>query len=544
MKHIHFSTLLCGLAMLLPSQPGMAATSPALAMTEAGQIQGLASDDGARTYLGVLFAAPPVGELRWKAPAPVSPWLGVRTATQPGAPCTQDATLPPAGMPGSSEDCLYLNVYVPPSVSVAAAIPVMVYVHGGIFIMGAGSQYDGSELAKAAQAIVVTVNYRLGAFGMLAHPALLAENPAGNLALQDQQAALRWVQRNIASLGGDPSRVTLFGQSAGGASVCHQLTSPAAKGLFQRAILQSGPCTSGTLKLADAQAMGQAFAERLGCPQGAGQLACMRSKPADAVLRAAPSVDFANLPSLMAFNPYVDGVVVPAAPKDLIRSGDFHRMPVLLGSNKDEARIFFALANDIGRGAPMSEKAYAELLKSLAGSDFAASLMTSFYSSKRQGSPNLAASALVTDVMYACDAQRTARLLSGKTPTYVYEFQEQNIPPLIADPFMAWGAYHGAELPMLFMTRIQTTPPSPDPRDVASDAQRHLAAQMASYWGRFAATGNPNGNGAVPWPRFDMLSNAVQQLTTPAITTNHLGRIYSRHQCLLWDTMSALGLSM
>ncbi len=537
-----------GLALLLGLPCGQVQAGLSLVATDAGLIEGRLAEDGTQAYLGVPFAAPPVGDLRWKAPQAPLPWQGVRPAHQPGAACLQDASLPLAGMPDSSEDCLYLNVHVPDAVKPAAGqaggLPVMVFLHPGVFVMGAGSQYDGGELAKAAKAIVVTVNYRLGMLGSLALPALQAEAQAGNLALQDQQAALRWVQRNIAGFGGDAARVTLFGESAGGASICHQLTSPGAKGLFQRAIIQSGPCTSGTLKLADAQALGQAFADKLGCPAGPAQMNCLRSKPAGDLLRAQPMMDFADLSSLLAFNPYIDGVIVPAPPKELIRSGAFHRMPVMMGSNKDEARLFVAMANDIAQGAPLTEAAFAALVKSLAGSDFAASIMTSFYSSKRQGSPNLAASALITDVMYACDAQRTARMLSGKTPTYAYEFQHQDVPPLYPDPFMAWGAYHGAELPVLFMSRIQTSPPSPDPRDAFNSAQRRLAAQMAGYWGRFAATGDPNGGDGVRWPRFDALSVPTQQLTTTAITTDYLGGVYGRHQCLLWDTVAALGMGM
>lgn len=524
----------------------MAAPAPALSgqvRLDAGLVQGTASASGA-AYLGLPFAAPPVGALRWKAPAPVTPWQGTRPATQAGHACKQDGTLPPAGVPDSDEDCLYLNVYVPPQATDTSKLPVMVWIHGGAFLNGAGSQYNGSELAKVADAVVVTVNYRLGIFGFMALDALSAEAPAGNQGLQDQQAALRWVQRNIAGFGGDTSRVTIFGESAGGASVCQQVMSPGAAGLFHRAIIQSGPCTYGTATREEAVAKGNAVAQKLGCAPGAGQLACLRSKSADEVFSVAPTIDFDDLRSLKALTPWVDGVVLPAQPKQLLKQGKFNRVPVMIGSNQNEGRLFIALAFDMHRGAPLTEAGYQALVKGIAGNDFAASLVTLDYSSKRLGSPNLAAAALVTDSTFSCGTQYTARGFAAHVPTYAYEFQEQNVPQLAADPFMPWGAYHAAELPFLFMSSISTTPASPDPREVATPEQLSLSVQMVGYWGRFAATGNPNGWNAPEWPRFGGLTAATQLLKTPRITTDKLGGIYSQHQCLLWDAASSLGLGL
>lgn len=535
---------LIALSMALTSWVGAAQAAPAPVPTQAGWVQGLSGPDGGTVYMGLPFAQPPVGELRWKAPAPVQPWQGVRLADRAGPACKQDATLPPAGVPHSSEDCLYLNVHVPPGAQPGSNLPVMVWVHGGAFLTGSGSQYDGSRLAQTTGALVVTVNYRLGIFGLMALDALSAEDPAGNQALQDQQAALRWVQRNIANFGGDAKRVTLFGQSAGSISVCQQLVSPAAAGLFQRAILQSGPCTLGTLKREQALATGNALALKLGCPAGPAQLACLRSKSTDEVFNAAPSLDFEDPRTLLALSPWVDGVILPAAPKDLVRQGKFHRVPTMVGATKDEGRLFVALAYDLRRGSPLTEAEYKALVTDIAGSATLASLITLDYSSKRLGSPNLAASALLTDAMFACGTQSAARSLSVYVPTYAYEFQDDQVPPLAPDPFMNWGAYHASELPFLFQSRIATTPPSPDPNDVASPAQLVLSAQMAGYWGRFAATGNPNGAGQLNWPRFNKLTAATQQLAAGRLSTNVLGGIYSKHQCPLWDTATALGLGL
>jgi para-nitrobenzyl esterase len=520
-----------------------ALAAPAPVMTDAGLVQGAQGADGGVAYKGLPFAAPPVGDLRWKAPAPVTPWPGIREAAQPGHACKQDGSRPPAGVPDSSEDCLYLNVHVPPGVQEGSAVPVMVWVHGGSFINGAGSQYDGGPLAQAAHAIVVTINYRLGVFGMLALDALTHEDGAGNLGLQDQQAALRWVQRNIGRFGGDASRVTLFGQSAGGMSVCQQLVSPGAAGLFQRAVIQSGPCTSGVATREHAVATGDAVAQRLGCPAGPLQLACLRAKSADEVLAAAPTIDFNDLRTLLALSPWVDGVVLPAHPKDAVRQGKFNRVPVMIGATREEGRLFIALGFDLRLRAPMTQASYDALLQGLAGNKTVASILGAVYDPERLGSPGLAASALLTDAMFACATQWSARQLSEHVPVYAYEFQEP-VPKLVPDPFMDWGAYHAAELPLLFLSRVATTPPSAEPHDVFTPGQQALGMQMAMYWGRFAASGDPNGWGMSKWPRFKALSASTQQLTTPQITTDVFGGVHQKHHCLLWDTVSALGLGL
>lgn len=519
---------------------GAAAAAPSVVQTEAGALQGVAAETGT-AFFGIPFAAPPIGSLRWKAPAPVAPWVGIRMADHTGPACKQDSRIPPAGMTGSSEDCLYLNVHVPAGTSAASKLPVMVWIHGGAYLNGSGSQYDGDRLANSTQTIVVTLNYRLGIFGLLALDALTTEAPAGNYALQDQQAALGWVHRNITAFGGDASRVTIFGQSAGGASVCQQLVSPSSAGLFQRAILQSGPCTFGTKTRDQAVSTGNAFAAKLGCASGAGQLVCLRGKSADEVLAAAPSLSFSDLRSLQVLTPWVDGAVLPADPKTLVRQGRFQRVPVMLGNTHDEGRLFVALAYDVSRGSPLTQSEYEAAMAGLAGNPTIGSLITQDYSSMRLGSPDLALSAILTDSTFACGTQLTARALSGYVPTYAYQFEDDKVPPLFDDPFMPWGSYHGAELPFVFQSRIVTNPPSPDPKDVASPAQLALSAQMAKYWGRFAATGNPNAIGLPLWSKFNAVGQATLRLNTAGLSLDYLGGIYNQHQCLLWDTAAALG---
>lgn len=535
-------TLVLGVSALYSAS--VCATPPSsstLIETDLGTVQGLVTN-GARAFLGLPYAAPPVGDLRWKAPAPAAAWSGVRDATVPGGICRQ-GPIPPAGtLAPTSEDCLYLNVYTPEHLGLGKKLPVLFWIHGGAYITGAGSQYDGSVLAQKAKAVVVTINYRLGIFGMMALPALQAENPAGNYALQDQQAALRWVQRNIAAFGGDHNNVTLFGQSAGGSSVCQQVVSPLASGLFHRAIMQSGPCTLGSAPLAVAQATGAAVAANLNCPEGPEQLSCLRSKSTDEVFFAAPgSAPGGDLASIIALTPYVDGVVLPQAPLEAIQSGNFNRVPVMVGATLDEGRLFISLAYNLARGTPLTEQEYQDAVRQTAGNDTAAQLLTSVYSSASYGSPSLAFSALFGDNTFACPAQRAARAFSRYTPTYAYEFADRTVPPIIADPFMEWGAYHAAELGYLFQTDAVTLPPSP-PISGRTPEQLELADSMLQYWARFAATGNPNGKGNVLWPRFVPLLAPTQVFKTGPITTDLLGGVANTHNCLLWDSFAALGL--
>ncbi|MCZ9342539.1 carboxylesterase family protein, partial [Streptomyces sp. TRM76130] len=313
--------------------------------TRYGQVRGEAGET-AHSYLGIPYAAPPVGALRWRPPAAPASWTGVRDATAPGDPCVQTASDSPWGDlagPGTpSEDCLYLNVHTPARPSLLKR-PVMVWIHGGGFTVGSGAFYDGSTLAADGDVVVVTLNYRLGAFGYLAHPDLAgesAEGVSGNYGVLDQQAALRWVRDNVAAFGGDPDNVTVFGESAGGGSVCHQLVSPRAVGLFDRAIAQSG-CGFALPTQESQQRVGSAWADSLGCADAA----CLRALPADRVLTAAQS-------PTARWTPNVDGAVLPRQVMDALESGRFHRVPVLQGTTADEGRLSVATTYDLA-GRPL-----------------------------------------------------------------------------------------------------------------------------------------------------------------------------------------------
>lgn len=543
----HIRPALTSIVLSAAVAAGMAQAAGPVVRTDAGLVQGLTRAQG-QAFLGIPFAAAPVGSLRWRAPQPVASWNGVRSAQVPGATCIQDPSRPPAGVGNNSEDCLYLNVHVPTNATTGKPMPVMVWIHGGAFLNGAGSKYDGGDLASRTQSIVVTLNYRLGVFGFLALDALTAEDPAGNPGLQDQQAALRWVRRNIASFGGNPSNVTIFGESAGGTSVCNQLMSPRAAGLFHRAIIQSGSCPAPQATRAEAAANGQVYADKLGCPSDAGQLACLRAKSTQEAFAAAPNIELTDPASLKVFYPHVDGVVLPVQPREAFRTGRFNKVPVMVGANSDEGTLFVALAYELSRGQPLTDAEFDALVKRMAGDGAFASLASSvvlgLYNSDRQGSANLAAAALLGDRGYSCPTQALARALSDHVPTYAYEFQEKAIPPLYPDPFMPWGAYHASELPFLFGKGIDITLNGSSPQDLFTPTQFALSRQMTTYWGRFAEVGQPNPAKQPVWPRFNRLLQSTQTLRSQGVGTDVLGGIQRRHQCPFWDTVGALGLSL
>ncbi|WP_236725140.1 carboxylesterase/lipase family protein [Amycolatopsis orientalis] len=447
--------------------------------TDSGPVRGV-STGGYRSFQGIPFAAPPVGELRWTPPRRPEPWTAVRDASKPGPRCAQGPGLGSA--PSDNEDCLYLNV-ISPAKPTHKPRPVMVWVHGGGFTSGAGSDYDFKRLALGGDVVVVTVNYRLGVFGFFGHPELGRDS--GSFGLQDQQAALRWVQRNARAFGGDPRNVTLFGESAGGMSTCAQLTSPSAAGLFQRAIIQSGPCTltwpdggffpgvpagSPYTPRAEVEAMGAGAAAKLGCPD----VACLRR------------LSVKELVDLPLASPAFGTGLLPEHPATALEKGRFARVPVLTGVTRDEARLFVALYP----GQPFTEEHYQELLRTGFGDK--ASLVAAEYPSAKHGSPAMAFADAMTDRIWGCPQVGTERLLSARTRTFGYEFADRNAPALVpAPPGMRLGASHGSEL--AYLSELAGVPAELSP------AQKVLAAQMIQYWTRFARTGDPNGAELPKW---------------------------------------------
>ncbi|MFC8956064.1 carboxylesterase/lipase family protein [Streptomyces sp. NPDC057101] len=475
--------------------------------TRYGQVRGTAGER-ADDYLGIPYAAPPVGGLRWKPPAAPARWTGVRDAATPGNPCMQTDSSTPWGDlagPGTpSEDCLYLNVHTPAERSLRAR-PVMVWIHGGGFTIGSGTFYDGGELAARGDVVVVTLNYRLGAFGYLAHPGLAGESAdgiSGNYGLLDQQAALRWVRQNIAAFGGDAGNVTVFGESAGGGSVCQHLVSPRATGLFDRAIAQSG-CGFPLPTRESQQRTGATWAGDLGCAD----VACLRGKPAGELLTASTSPTARWVPN-------VDGRVVPLQIADALESGRFHRVPVLQGTTADEGRLTVASTYDLA-GRQLTAAGYPVAVRALYGER--ADAILARYPLSDHGSPAEALGAILTDSQFACLQSRTARLMAGHTRSYQYEFADRGAMDHLDLPVgFPLGAPHGSEIRYVF-GGVSGTP-----------AQNALASTMLDYWTNFAHTGIPYATDAPRWNQYPK----VQVLAPEAITASTT--FPEEHMCDLW----------
>lgn len=509
--------------------PGTSAPAsvPPIVQTGQGPVSGKLIS-GVRAYLGIPYAAPPVGELRWQPPQPPARWSGTRDGTAFGDRCAQP--LSPLSPESANEDCLFLNVHVPDGIG-REKLPVMVWIHGGAFLSGSAAEYDMTKLAQKARAVVVSINYRLGAFGFLRQPELVAQNTSSNLGLQDQQAALRWVESQIGRFGGDASRVTIFGHSAGSVSVCLHMVSPQSKGLFHRAILQSGACHLLTATPAAVmQAQTVALGVKLGCPEGPGQLSCMRQKPAlDVMRQSVPNGNEVNGVDLR-WTPVQDGITLKGDPDQLVQQGKFHRVPVIVGTTHDEGRLFVASEYHLANLAPVNEADVNAHIGRITSPDSAlAARLRSTYTAQAYGTLDLAFSALLTDHYFACDAMRDAEAFSRHVPTYNYEFTEPSASN--PDPLMPLGAFHGLELIYLF----QNNQVMPESMDALSGAQLKLSEQMIRYWGRFAAMGHPNAFLPPYWPRFKARQPSSLNLNSKSLAVFGAAAFRKDHQCAVFD---------
>ncbi|WP_413732705.1 carboxylesterase/lipase family protein [Sodalis sp. RH20] len=493
------------------------AASARIVATADGSVRGVVSARG-QAFLGVPFAAPPVGELRFAPPAPAIPWRGVRSADRIGPACPQPA-LPVAG--NSAEDCLTLNIYAPHNAGKGGVFPVMVWIYGGALELGSNGQYDPSVLAERQGVIVVAPNYRTGALGFLAHPALRGPGE-GNYGVLDQQAALRWVKRNIAAFGGDADNVTLFGESAGALSTCVHLLSPGSRGLFQRAILQSDSCAQPDTSLprAEAEAGGLIMARDLGCGDERTALACLRRVPAKKLYQA--TSHRRGNSGRDGWAPMTGGDVLPEPPYQAFAAGKGAPVPVLMGSNRDEGRLFanfkaFTFAMSHRRG-------YEDAVARALPGDIAPVLKT--YADVAARSYYQAFADIVTDSHFACPILTMHRLLGGRAAFYAYEFDDPHAPmSLPRAPFTpAMGAYHAAEIAYVFQRPWALA----DPRDFDA-RQQDLAARIQQAWGTFAHTGQP---AAMPaWPVFD-------GARPYALAVQHTGFVEDfalRHRCAFWN---------
>jgi para-nitrobenzyl esterase len=481
---------------------------PSFVHVAQGMLRGNVAIDH-RLFAGIPYAAPPVGSLRFEPPAPAIDWAGVRDASEFGPRCIQDPAADPERGRNTSEDCLSLNVWTPP-VS-GERRPVMVWIHGGAFVNGSSGLYDARWLAARGGIVVVTINYRLGTLGFLAHPGLGPVGDVGNYGMADQQAALRWVHDNIAAFGGDPGQVTIAGESAGGMSVCDHLVAPGSAGLFRAAILMSAPCQAQG-DLATAQRRSLDYAADVGCPDPATAAACLRALPVD---RLRKPVWYYNIGSDELSGPISGTKVLPVAPLDAFAAGQAARVPVLLGTTRDEFTLFVALRY-LREGERYTADEYPRLLAETFGAD--ADKVAAQYPQDRYGGVALAYSATVTDSDFACVADRMAGALSG--PAYVYEFNDRDAPspePFWTLPFPI-GASHSLELRYLF--DIGGAPP-------LNAAQQKLSDAMIDDWSRFVASGSPG------WPASDGTPGSPR-MSLQSDGSHMADGFEQEHQCPFW----------
>ena len=494
LRHSPLVLLLAGSSLETPSK----ASPPPTVRLEVGVLEGtrLGSREETTAFPGVPYAAPPVGGLRWKPPQPAASWVGTRKATSFGASCPQ---LPEGWLPELpwSEDCLYLNVWTP-RLSPTAALPVIVWFHGGGNKAGRSEQTELGPALSRLGVVVVSFNYRLGPFGFLAHPALTAESEhhtSGNYGLLDQLQALEWTRRNISQFGGDPNRLTVVGHSAGAFDICLLMASPLATGMFQQAILESGECQSALVRdsrtplgydalLDSGEAEGHRLADDLHVPDGPDALEKLRRLPADAILRAWSKDPKVHLDVV------VDGWIIPEQPARVFGDGRQARIPVIVGSTADEATVF-------GHQGPTTVRQYRKYLTANSGK----------YSFQQfQAYPAAVDGAVagqylrLQNDLFAFGAYSLARAMTQagqKAYVYLFSFVDTG-------KYARFGAFHGEELMFLSDSFPNDWKRGPD--------EAMLGEVMRAYWTQFAKTGDPNAPALLNWPAYDATLEQVIEL--------------------------------
>ncbi|MEV6134820.1 carboxylesterase family protein [Nocardia sp. NPDC051990] len=482
-------------------------------MTDAGAVRGN-RDKGLVRFQGIPYAAAPVGEHRWQAPQQPSAWEGTRDATQSGPVCIQPQAPEMPENVAQSEDCLTLDVTAPAGQNKKR--PVLVWIPGGGFITGAGSIYDPARLVRSGDIVVVTVNYRLGIFGFYSHPEL----GDSNFGLQDQVAALRWVRANISQFGGDPDQVTLAGASAGAMSACTLMTSPPARGLFQRAIVQSGSCRtshpagafgdgvgaiSSWQPLSTIQSAGHDLAQQLSCPD----VSCLRGKTTEELL------PYTAMFPLVAFGTEL----VPDEPAEAFAAGRQANVPLLQGNTNDEHVEFILGVYPDG----ITTDQYSKLLRTAFES--AAAEVEQQYPATEFKSPIAAASRVLSDRDWICPSWQSGRQHAEKAPTYSYVFTDPTAPTPAGNPLpeiVQPATAHGSDLYYVF--------DFPDGPQLTSE-QQSLAAQLVGYWTAFVRTGDPNGDDRPVWPRLAADDTALEFVSDGIRPID----LRTSHHCTLWD---------
>ena len=465
--------------------------------TEQGQVRGKpAKGEDVCAWKGIPYAAPPIGDLRFRATQPAKAHQGVLDAFEFGSACPQKLSSFSGGdVSALSEDCLTLNIWAPQK---PGKYPVMFWIHGGAFTMGASSfgLYDGARLSGLKDVVVVSINYRLGALGFLSLPELAAEDPhgsTGNYGILDQVQALKWVQQNISQFGGDPGNVTIFGQSAGGMSVCSLIVSPLAKGLFQKAIPMSGACDYIAEK-EKGYDYGKKTAGKAGC-KDKDILACLRKKPADAFLPKNVATDFlSGFMSGAGFMPKLDGYVFTCQPIECIEQGKYNQVPVMMGFTRDEIKFFTSAIPVMNL---LSRSVVKKVLRMMTGDPSDEILKLYSFADYKHPADLLVAAGTG---FFGAPGFADAEALSKRTPVYYYRFDwdETSNPE-------KYGAFHGLDIPFVFAND------NPDSKLVkkvrAKDTNPDnipLYKQIMSYYADFAKTGDPNGQGLPVWPKYSV----------------------------------------
>jgi len=496
-------------------------------------------DGATRRFLGIPFAAPPTGERRWLPPEPPEPWDTPLEASEFSAACPQlGSTESPE--PSENEDCLYLNVWAPEPAP-SGSLPVMIWFHGGSNTTGSTGDdipflqpptlfYNGRGLVEEANVVVVTANYRLGVMGFFAHEAVSAESAdgvSGNQGILDQRMVMQWVQSNIAPFGGDPNNVMIFGESAGAFDVCFHMVSEGSRGLFHRALGESGGCTTSLRTRSEAEAEANVFAEAMGCGDASDVAACLRAvpvadllmeAPVDGAIEDPPGGDFySGGTPRWQFQAVVDGVVIADQPRTLFDDGNVADVPYVLGSNSDEGTLFHVLQPEVE-----TEAEYLEALERRYGETVAAQVAEA-YPVTDFDSPQDALERVTGDGGLVCSVRDTAkRAAAAGLDVFLYNFDRPI--PIPALQALGLGATHGAEIAYVFG--------SIGP-DVIGEDDLALSATMQRYWGRFAATGDPNGGNDFAWPMFsaddDMRLNFNVTLSTV--------QDFRSDVCALWESI-------
>jgi para-nitrobenzyl esterase len=524
--------LLCGLAVSARAAPVATADGPVEGITK----------DGVTRFLGIPYARPPVGPLRWMPPQPATKWTAVRQAREFGPTCAQVTTLGPfAGPPNSNEDCLYLNVF---TAGTKDKLPVLLWIHGGGYYDGASNDYDAAKLVRRGHLVVVTINYRLNLFGFMAHPAIDAEGHAfGNYGIMDMQAAMHWVHRNIAAFGGDPANVTVGGQSAGAGASTAIVVSPRSKGLIHRAIFQSGGYTPFATRTT-AEDRGNKFAAAAGCTTG--DIAkCLRALPAAKIEALAGT---ASATSPLVGGPMLDGTVIPRQLIDAFRSGQFNQVPILFGTTADEGNFTNGIAQYFKPGrATLTEADYRGYLQKTYGGNAGpgggspaypkgtVDAVLAHYPVTEAGA-QMAWDAAHSDAQ-ACRGQYTVPAIAAHAPVYMYVFSDRTAQTYFPKmPGYQPLAYHTADIPYLFTGYHGGPEGAPI---TLTPTQAKLSDHLVDAWANFARTGNPNAAGDSPWPRWKpgdaSFAYFLQDDGWKSVQTN--GQFAAAHQCGFWNSI-------